>query len=212
MPIQVLDPMRSRAGQRALPRFFNGPPRSPTDRRYELRIVGGFLSIKGHFEKQHDAAGHMNGGKTIPCLGEECKLCGTEEPQVFEYLGALLDGHADQPVTWCIPPELTYQLGDPPWRGLHFSTWRRFDGTIRIERSRKAAVVIDFPEIDVWRHCLASWRIPEHLAGPRPTYEVPSAADPDVIKLPPPAPKISREEYERIAAERGYPVRKTGGA
>ena len=196
-PIQILDPMRSRAGQKVKPRFFNGPPKTEIEKRIELRVVGGFLSVQGHRDLEQ-------GGKTFPCLGGECVFCRRQQsPEPYEYIGALLNGHADTPVTWCVPPDWSHQLGEQPWRWLVFTTWVRRDGTVRIERSRKAAVVIDYPEIDVWTHCLESWRLTEAQVGPRPTYQIPDAEPEDLIlSLPQDRPVISREEYERVVLAR----------
>lgn len=168
-PIQTLDPMRSRAGQRVKPRFFNGPPKEAAfDQRFELLVVGDFFPVEGHRDRDR-------GGKTFPCLGDECAICRQKisSPEPYEYIGVLLNGNSDSPRSWCVPPEWSHQLGEQPWLWQVFTTWKRRDGTIRIERSRRAPVVVDYPMIDVWSHCIETWGLTVAQAGPRPVYECP---------------------------------------
>ena len=151
----------------ALPRFF-----SAQQLRAGLRVIGGVQRVFTHFV-----------GQTVPCLGEKCFCRGQQANQYPRklkcYLGALLqkgpkdDGgwHWDR-VIWEVNETNFPELGDPPYRGVFFETWKVKAAQTRIyvKRSAKPAADIPFdkePALDVRLLLQKKWRISEEGDAPQ---------------------------------------------
>lgn len=121
-------------------------------------------------------------GMTVPCLGVECTHCRNSvatKVSVFvgalRYLGKDGEGRPDwQKVIWNFYDNIFRYLGDPPFRGIHFDTWKVESSAgqkILIERSPKAAIELNVPAIDVKRLLYKKWRIPEPKSDPIRVYD-----------------------------------------
>lgn len=137
-------------------RFFS----ADTQRAY-LIVCGGVQRVLTHFV-----------GQTVPCLGEQCFVCRRGEPKKLKcYLGALRNKGAGadgtiawEPVLWQVNENNFEDLGEPPYRGIRFETWKIKGSVTRImiKRSDKPPVDLDRdPPLDVKQILQNKWLLHE---------------------------------------------------
>lgn len=137
-------------------RFF-----SAQTQRTDLIVCGGSQRVLTHFV-----------GQTVPCLGDQCFCCRRGELKKLKcFLGALRYRGPDkegkpiwEKVLWQVNENNFGDLGEPPFRGIRFETWKIQGASIRImiKRSPKPPAELDrCPPIDVKQILASKWLIHE---------------------------------------------------
>lgn len=155
MPISWVDGTPSASGGEPGIRFFTAE-----STRSCLIVLGGVQRVITHFV-----------GKTVPCLGEECPYCRHDAKKLKCYLGALRsrigkEGRTEwEKVLWQVNESNFNDLGETPFRGVWYETWKVQGSVARIilkRMDKPLAELLNDPPLDVKQILQNKWLMYTH--------------------------------------------------